>query len=283
MGTRSHVMDGTRLAVAAMALIAMAGCARISTQHVENSSDRLPRPELILVHDYQVSRDDVELDSAISSRLKRVMKGGPEGEDQLEVEQAVSRALTATLVNEIRKLGIRAEPATMRSPVAGPTLSIEGQIVSIHEGNKAKRLVIGLGSGASEVRTLTQVYEMTSEDGHSADRGLLHDGQELAEARIRADGRVWRGGGAGGVARGVGRRGRTGHRALADRRGRRPARRQTDREGAREALRPAGLDRSGAGRQALLGPLRLVLDVAVTEATRSHGGEDGVSAPSEYL
>jgi hypothetical protein len=78
----------------------------------------------------------------------------------------VSRALTATLVNEIRKLGIRAEPATMRSPVAGPTLSIEGQIVSIQEGNKAKRLVIGLGSGASEVRTLTQVYEMTSEDGH---------------------------------------------------------------------------------------------------------------------
>ena len=42
----------------------------------------------------------------------------------------------------------------MRSPVAGPTLSIEGQIVSIQEGNKAKRLVIGLGSGPA-VRTLT--------------------------------------------------------------------------------------------------------------------------------
>ena len=68
-------------AVAAMALIAMAGCARVSTQHVENSSDRLPRPELILV-DYQVSRDDVELDGAIGSRLKRAMNGRPEGGDQ---------------------------------------------------------------------------------------------------------------------------------------------------------------------------------------------------------
>jgi hypothetical protein len=54
----------------------------------------------------------------------------------------------------------------MASPVTGPTLSIEGQIVSIDEGNKAKRLVIGFGSGESEVRTLTQVYEVTSEDGH---------------------------------------------------------------------------------------------------------------------
>jgi len=39
----------------------------------------------------------------------------------------------------------------MAAPVAGPILSIEGQVVSINEGNKAKRLVIGLGSGASEV------------------------------------------------------------------------------------------------------------------------------------
>ena len=85
---------------------------------------------------------------------------------QIKVEQKVSRALTATMVNEIRKLGLRAELAAMASPVAGPTLSIEGQIVSINEGNKAKRLVLGFGAGASEVRTLTQVYEVTTGDGH---------------------------------------------------------------------------------------------------------------------
>ena len=184
MGTRSHVMDGSQMrqvmrktgsvvssaaagfALAVMALIVMAGCAQVSTQYVEKSTDRLPRPQLILVHDYQVSRDEVQLDSAISSRVERTVKGTPEAEDKLKVEQEVSRALTTTLVDEIRKLGIRAEPAVMGSPVAGPTLSIEGQIVSINEGNKAKRLVIGLGSGASEVRTLTQVYEVTSGDEH---------------------------------------------------------------------------------------------------------------------
>src|SRR5262245_53475933 len=144
MGTHRQVMRKTGsvvgsaaagLALAAMALTVMAGCARVSTGYVEKSTDRLPRSELILVHDYQVSRDEVQRDSAISSRVERAVKGTPEAEDQHRVEQEVSRALTATLVDEIRKLGMQAEPATMASPVAGLTLSIEGQIMSIDEGN----------------------------------------------------------------------------------------------------------------------------------------------------
>lgn len=184
METHSNVVDGSRmmrpmirktgsvvtgavagLAMAAMALTATAGCARVSTEHVQKTTDRLARPALILVHDYQVSPNEVQLDSALSSRIERAVKGTPKTEDQLKVEQEVSRTLTTTLVDEIRKLGIPAEPARMASQVAGPTLSIEGQLVSINEGNKAKRLVIGLGSGASEVQTLTQVYEATSGDG----------------------------------------------------------------------------------------------------------------------
>jgi uncharacterized protein DUF4410 len=154
------------LSVAAIALAVMAGCARISTEHVQKSIDVLPRPQLILVHDYQVSPNEVQLDGALSSRIERAVKGTPKVEDQLKVEQEVSRVLTTTLVDELRKLGIPVEPATIASAVAGPTLSIEGRIVSIDEGNKAKRLVIGLGAGASEVRTLTQVFETTSADGH---------------------------------------------------------------------------------------------------------------------
>jgi hypothetical protein len=140
MGTCSDVIDGSLVmrkvdsvvssaagfALVAMALMVMTGCARVSTEYVGKLSERLPRPQLILVHDYQVSRDEVQLDGAISSRVQRAVKGTTEAEDQLKVEQEVSRALTATLVDEIRKLGIQAEPAAMASPVAGSTLSIGG-------------------------------------------------------------------------------------------------------------------------------------------------------------
>jgi hypothetical protein len=121
----------------------------------------LPKPDLIIVHDYQVSRGEVQLDSGIGSRIERLVEGTPEEQDPLKLEQSVVRSGTTTLVEEIRKLGLRAEPAATASPGSGSTLSIEGQVLSINEGNKTRRLIIGFGAGASEVRTLTQVYQVT--------------------------------------------------------------------------------------------------------------------------
>src|SRR5882672_10459632 len=112
MGTGSHVTDGSQvtrmtnsvmsgaaagLALAALGLTAIGGCARVSTQYVQQTTDRLPRPAVILIHDYQVSPDEVRLDSALSSRVKRAVKGTPKTENQLKVEQEVSRTLTTTL------------------------------------------------------------------------------------------------------------------------------------------------------------------------------------------
>src|SRR5262245_34971333 len=89
MRARSHVRDGRQvtpktdpvgssgaagLALTALVLTVMAGCARVSTEYVQKSTDRLPKPELILVHDYQVSEGEVQLDSAISSRIKRTVE-----------------------------------------------------------------------------------------------------------------------------------------------------------------------------------------------------------------
>jgi hypothetical protein len=150
------------LTVAVMAWLAIAaGCPRVSTQNVMIRGPGLPKPDLIIVHDYEVSRADVQLDSGIGSRLERMVQGTPAEQDQLKLERSIAAIGTKTIVDEIRKLGLRAEPAPMTSPGAGTTLSVEGQILSINEGNKTRRLILGFGAGASEVRTLTQVYEVT--------------------------------------------------------------------------------------------------------------------------
>lgn len=41
----------------------------------------------------------------------------------------------------------------------GNSLEIEGQFLSIDEGNRTKRVVIGLGAGRTDVKTLVQVYD----------------------------------------------------------------------------------------------------------------------------
>lgn len=61
-----------------LGLAGAAGCARVSTENVMMRGPGLPKPELIIVHDYAASRDEVQLDSGIGSRLERIVKGTPE-------------------------------------------------------------------------------------------------------------------------------------------------------------------------------------------------------------
>ena len=63
---------------------------------------------------------------------------------------------------------------------SGPSLSIEGQFVSVNEGNRLRRMVVGFGAGASEVRTLVQVYETTPEG-----RRLVEDFYTTVKSSIK--------------------------------------------------------------------------------------------------
>lgn len=151
------------IAVAGLALVGPVSCARTSVQDVQVQATGLPRPQLIIVHDFGVSANAVALDTAIGARLLEAVKGNPEAEEQLKVGQEVAKVLTENLVKEIGKLGIPAVAAANAMPVAGPSLQIEGQFVTVDQGNRLRRAVIGFGAGASEVRTLVQVFETTNE------------------------------------------------------------------------------------------------------------------------
>ena len=50
----------------------------------------------------------------------------------------------------------------MAGPVTEGQLSIEGQFLTIDEGNRTRRLVIGFGAGASHVRIAVQMLETTA-------------------------------------------------------------------------------------------------------------------------
>jgi len=145
----------------AVLVLVVGGC-RTSTQDVMTYSGRLPRPQLIVVHDFTSMPSQVQLDTGVIGRLRERLQAG-EGDSltqqQIELRQKVTAIMTAQLVQEISKLGMAAQPATTMSGVPGPILSIEGQFLTIDEGNRTRRLVIGLGAGASHVRVAVQVLQ----------------------------------------------------------------------------------------------------------------------------
>jgi hypothetical protein len=140
-----------------LALFGITGCARVSVENVNVRALGLPRPQMIYVHDFAVSADAVALDSGLAARALEMAKG-TETEDRIKIGKEISRIVSENLVNEIRAQGM---PAQLAGPavVPGPTLTIDGQFVSVDEGSRAKRMVVGFGAGASEIRTLVQVYE----------------------------------------------------------------------------------------------------------------------------
>ncbi len=146
-----------------LAFAVVTACARVSTQSGNVQVVGLPRPQRIVVHDFAVSPAAVSRDTAIGARLMELAKSTPEAEERAKIGQAVARVVTESLVKEISQLGIPAVAAVNAGPVAGPSLAIEGQFLTVEEGNRLRRMVVGFGAGASEVRALVQIYETTND------------------------------------------------------------------------------------------------------------------------
>ena len=128
------------------------GCAKTKSDVVQgyHGQERLPRPERILVYDFAVSPHDVSVNSAIGARIANFVTGTSLSEEQRKIGRAVANVLAEELVNQFEQRGFTAQRATKAEPPPTRTLAIEGQFVTIDEGNRLRRMVIGFGVGGTK-------------------------------------------------------------------------------------------------------------------------------------
>jgi len=152
---------GLRLAgLVALALAAGAGCASTDVSMSSEYGGALPRPQQILVFPFATSPEEVQLDWSPTVAGAWKLQGLTSTQEEQQVAHAVAQALAQHLATKVQALGLPAQVATGDVPApSGPTLAITGQFLSIDEGNRAERMVIGLGAGHSDVRTAVQVSE----------------------------------------------------------------------------------------------------------------------------
>jgi hypothetical protein len=138
--------------------LAMIGCAPTETkvtQHYEGPP--LPRPDMIVVRDFAVRAEEVKLDRGVSARVQEAMSGSPVTAQESEIGRRVAAAVSETLVQEIGALGLPVMRARDAGGASGKTLIIDGQLLSVDEGNRTRRNIIGLGAGRSKVEAEVQV------------------------------------------------------------------------------------------------------------------------------
>jgi len=101
----------------------------------------------------------VKLDRGISAEAIAAAKGSSRTEQEVATGRAVAQALSEHLVKELRKLGLDAERGVGSPQQSGNDLAIGGHFLSIDEGNRTSRVVIGLGAGRTDVQAEVQVYQ----------------------------------------------------------------------------------------------------------------------------
>jgi len=148
-----------QLIIAGCAIGFLAGCASTNVTSDSEYQGFLPKPKQVLVYNFAVSPDEVTLDSGISADIEDLVNKTPRTDQERAIGRQVADALANHLVTEIQALGLPASRASGPPPAKGNTLEIKGQFISINEGDQTERVVIGLGLGRTDVKTLTQVYE----------------------------------------------------------------------------------------------------------------------------
>jgi hypothetical protein len=136
----------------------LAGCASTKVTVENEHAGILPRPDQVFVYDLAVTPEEVKLDSGIASKIEELAKRTPRTEVEIKVGRQVADALARHLLTHIQALGLPANRAVGTTPVTGNILAIKGQFISIDEGNRTERVVIGLGLGRTDVKAMIQIY-----------------------------------------------------------------------------------------------------------------------------
>ncbi len=120
------------------------------------SETSLPRPNRIFVYDFAVSEQEVKEYQGIMRQQPNI-KNASERERLLAKE--VKDALGEEVVDGLKSLGFIVERVDRGAKATGRDLLIDGQFLTVDEGNPLRRLVVGFGTGASTVQTQVQVYQ----------------------------------------------------------------------------------------------------------------------------
>jgi Domain of unknown function (DUF4410) len=139
----------------------LAACSHAKVQTTESYlGPPMSRPDHLLVTYFTITPEQVRLDQGIGPRIMRASGDQTSSAEELQAARDTQAALAERLVERLRKYGLPAELAANNAG-AGDSLLLQGQIVSIDQGNRTRRVLVGLGAGKSSITADAQLYSLS--------------------------------------------------------------------------------------------------------------------------
>ena len=134
------------------------GTGRISIKSLHDySGEPLTKPTAIVVYDFAATPEEVKLNSAMASRM-RTRRRGTGDEKKNDLAHKIVDNFSQSLVKDLQKTGLPVSRGIAGEPPPENSLAVEGEFLEIDEGNRTRRMAIGLGAGASEVQANVKCY-----------------------------------------------------------------------------------------------------------------------------
>ena len=152
-----------------------AGCASTKlTDRQQLVTGPIPKPNHILVYNFVATASDLPADSVLVGESD--LDTTPPTEEQIEEGRKLGAEIATQLVEQIRAMGLPAELASTGMTPQLNDIVIRGYLLSIKQGSAAKRVAIGFGAGASELRTMVEGYQMTAQGLRKLGVGTVNAG-----------------------------------------------------------------------------------------------------------
>ena len=143
-------------------VLVLAGCAPGHVRTTRSAiAGPLPPPAHVVVTDFAITPDQIRLDSGVRSTFLRAESGQPTSALEMQAARVTQAALAETLAARLASYGMPIEHLPPDVVPPPNTLLVQGQIISINEGNRTRRTLIGLGAGESSVSAAAQLYYLT--------------------------------------------------------------------------------------------------------------------------
>jgi len=147
-----------RRALFVVVAVLLAGCASTKVSDETPLVPGVAKPKNILVYDFIGDPNMIPPDSVAAARVDRTDPPSPE---DIQTANEYGAVIAERLAEDIRAMGMPATHARAgEQPAVGDGV-IKGYIVSTESGKAGRRLILGFGSGKSEMETVVEGYGMT--------------------------------------------------------------------------------------------------------------------------
>jgi hypothetical protein len=135
------------------------GTGRVHIKPIQSYSGTPPltKPIAIVVYNFAATPEEVELNKATLNRV-RMRVGGAQDDDKAQLAHKIVDDFSESLIKDLQRTGLPVSKGVAGELPPDGSLAVQGDFMLIDEGNRARRMAIGLGAGASKVEAHVECY-----------------------------------------------------------------------------------------------------------------------------